>query len=191
MFSGCNSSVDSSRTTNIANLLIERGAAVDARDGFGQTALVITIERNSPFFSRFLLEGGADPNVSSAFGKPALIMALESGQFETARLLVTKGAKINAVDQAKKSASIKAARTHSSAAITITAPLSPSGKATAGKTALMTAVEQSNGEVVTFLLQAGANVNALDKKKQSALSMAITNGNLEIIRILKGAGATR
>jgi ankyrin repeat protein len=190
MFSAVNGGVDSGRVTNIANLLIERGASVDARDGFGQTALVLAIEGQSHVLSRVLLEHGANPNVTSAFGKPALNMAIESGQFETARLLLAKGANPNAVDRAKKSASINSGQGSPSGALTITAPVSVLGKTTAGKTALMGAVEQTNREMVELLIRAGANVNALDRKKQSALSIATTNGHLEIIRILKSAGAT-
>jgi ankyrin repeat protein len=43
--------------------------------------------------------------------------------------------------------------------------------------------------MVEVLIRAGADVNAVDRKKQSALSIATTNGHLDIIRVLKSAGA--
>jgi len=54
---------------------------------------------------------------------------------------------------------------------------------------LMFAAEYASNEVVQTLISAGANVNALNKKGETALMRAAENGELEIVKLLLGAGA--
>lgn len=54
---------------------------------------------------------------------------------------------------------------------------------------LMTAAKSGNQEAVTFLLKAGANIDALNRRKETALLIAAMHEHLDIIMLLLQAGA--
>jgi len=56
-------------------------------------------------------------------------------------------------------------------------------------TALMTAAEYGQEEIVTFLISQGADVNALNESGESALMFAVENNHINICDILIYAGA--
>ncbi len=53
----------------------------------------------------------------------------------------------------------------------------------------MFAAEYASNAVVQTLISAGANVNAVNKKGETALMRAAENGELENVKSLLGAGA--
>jgi ankyrin repeat protein len=87
----------------ILELLIERGAKVNAETKFHDTALMYVVSNsanhpNALKVSELLLEHGADPNAAVVFtpGKPGitvLMNAAREGATDIARLLVKKGAR--------------------------------------------------------------------------------------------------
>ena len=71
----------------------------DARDGDGNTALIISVKRRDEEWTGFLLNQGADPNLAGKGGDTPLIIASRIG-FDTAvEWLLSMGAK---VDQANR-----------------------------------------------------------------------------------------
>ena len=61
----------SARPTDIAKVLVERGAGVDAQSENGMTALMIAASNNSAPMIGFLMDAGADPAVKNAQGQTA------------------------------------------------------------------------------------------------------------------------
>jgi len=59
-----------------------------------------------------------------------------------------------------------------------------------GRTALMRAAYDGSTDVVKSLISKGADVNAKDLWDVTALIMATARGRVEIVRILKEAGAS-
>lgn len=68
---------------------------VDARDGDGNTPLIITIARQDEW-AAFLLRRGADPNLSGNGGDTPLIAAARVGYLDAINWLLTAGARVDA-----------------------------------------------------------------------------------------------
>jgi len=60
-----------------------------------------------------------------------------------------------------------------------------------GRTLLHYAADYGQGEVVSYLISQGADVNALDKHGISALLAAIWEGHTNCVKILLNSGASR
>jgi ankyrin repeat protein len=62
---------------DLARLLLDRGADVNAQDQNHATPLLLAAERRMDDIARILLEHGADPNVKNIRGKTPLHLLLE------------------------------------------------------------------------------------------------------------------
>jgi ankyrin repeat protein len=72
--------------------LLGRGADVDARDRYGQTALMLAAHAGRRELVESLIAHRANLNVTAKFGLSALMLALVAGHAEVARLLANAGA---------------------------------------------------------------------------------------------------
>jgi ankyrin repeat protein len=72
--------------------LLEAGADINAKDGYGQTALMNAARDGHLELVRLLVERGADLNVSAKYNLTALMLAIINGQIEIARILIDAGA---------------------------------------------------------------------------------------------------
>ena len=68
----------------------------DAKDGDGNTGLIIAINRSDEQWTGFMLNKGADPNVAGKGGDTPLIAAARVGFQQGAEWLIALGAKVNA-----------------------------------------------------------------------------------------------
>ncbi|MDH3240362.1 MAG: ankyrin repeat domain-containing protein [Alphaproteobacteria bacterium] len=71
---------------------IEAGADVDAKDKFGQTALMLAAPRGHEAIVRRLIEAGADLNVTAKFGLSAVMLAVVNHRPVIAEALARAGA---------------------------------------------------------------------------------------------------
>lgn len=145
--------------------LLAAGAAVDAQDYLGQTALMYgTAEYfSSPEVAKALLAAGANVNTVNKSGETSLMLAAPRPSIKTIQTLLEGGAKasINAKDED-------------------------------GLTALMHATwgdRDSRPEIIQALLAAGAQVNTTGKAGQTPLMLAAERDSLEMIHLLLAAGA--
>ncbi len=77
-------------------LLRERGETiVNAKDGNGDTALVVAVSRRDDSWTGFLLNNGADPNLSNRAGDTPLIAAARVGYENGATWLLSRKAKVD------------------------------------------------------------------------------------------------
>ena len=74
-------------------LLVARGAAIDARDVHGATALALAAQMGFQEAVEVLLAAGADPNVQDPSGLTPLDIAEEHGSLDIARVLLRHGGK--------------------------------------------------------------------------------------------------
>jgi ankyrin repeat protein len=71
---------------------LERGVDVDARDRYGQTALMLAARAGHREVVETLIAYRADLNVTAKFGLSAVMLAVVAGYSEVARLLADAGA---------------------------------------------------------------------------------------------------
>src|ERR1035438_8948319 len=125
--------------TDIADLLIAKGANVDARDKSGATPLHQAALKGNLAFATLLLQHGADVNARDRDGATPLHNAALSGGSEMAALLLDKGATVNARE---------------------------AGDAESGATPLYLAAAWGRTSIVELLVARGADVNARTERKR-------------------------
>jgi Ankyrin repeats (many copies) len=76
-----------------ATELLDHGAAVDARDELGRTALMLAVARDRPDIIRLMLDRGADPNAVDNAGQTPLQQAKQKNLSDVAALLERAGAR--------------------------------------------------------------------------------------------------
>jgi ankyrin repeat protein len=75
--------------------LLEEGADVNARDRYGQTALMLAAHAGHLEVVERLIAHGANLDVTAKFGLSALMLAIVAGHQEVARLLARAGADLS------------------------------------------------------------------------------------------------
>jgi ankyrin repeat protein len=79
----------------IVHDLLRRGIDADARDRYGQTALMLAAHAGHRDVVETLIAYGADLNITAKFGLSALMLALIAGHAEVAHLLAKAGADLS------------------------------------------------------------------------------------------------
>jgi ankyrin repeat protein len=130
-----------------------------------------------------LLDKGADANHRDKFGRTALTHAAEAGHLEVMGLLLEAGAQVKADDAALFQACCKGGLP---VARTLFRHLPD---AHSRDMFLVAAATEASLDVVSFLIDRGADVNAADSHGWTALMMASMEGHLEIARFLLNKGA--
>ena len=136
------------------------GAAVNAPNDLGYTALHLAIQEGHTDIARLLIEKGADLNVKHSNGWTALHFAVQKGHKEIVVLLLSSGA-------------YKADKNDINARNCI------------GETALHVAArlgrEEIGDEIINLLIARGADVNAKDDIGYTAVKLAAENAHNAII----------
>jgi ankyrin repeat protein len=138
------------------------GAYVNTRSGSGKTPLMVAVRNNcAPEIVKLLLKSGADPNLRDSKGRTALMYAAGHSYMTSINLLLQAGSKIDEEEE------------HT------------------GLTSLMfSLIKQREIQVVTGLIDAGADVNHRDIIGETPLMMAAryATGSL-VVEMLVKSGA--
>jgi ankyrin repeat protein len=92
-------SVNPEKCFEVAKLLIEKGADVNARDKTGFTALMWSGQMDRAELVKLLLDKGADVNAKEYKGRPALMQFAMFGRPEVVQPLLDRGADVNVKDK--------------------------------------------------------------------------------------------
>ncbi len=183
----------------IVKLLIDAGADVAARNRYGVSALYLAARNGDAATTRALLVAGLDPNTALPGGETALMTAARAGNTAVVGALLTGS---NAVDTLAELGTDPSAERSAYSAADDTGyggtsrPVARRNRADVnarerwyGHTALMSAAAAGQADVIRLLIEAGADVNAVDDEGASALSFARSNGHAEAATALLAAGA--
>ena len=148
--------------------LLRAGANVNERDDFGNTPLIIAADGSNLAIVKVLLAAGADVTAANKSGFTALMNAADHGDFIVVKTLIKAGSDVNA-------------------------------KSKSGFSPLYMALRHvcendrpcdSINELVTLLIEKGANVNARTTPEgESVLMAAAALGNVQAVKTLVGHGA--
>lgn len=195
--------------SEMARLLIAKGASIDIKDGDEMTPLMLACIHNDLPLVKALLDKGVDVNSNDNKGSTALTYSISEKRNKIVPLLLAKGASVrteelNAAINTRdlvlisrlidKGADVKNSLLAAlpNAGLEMVKLLVKKGADTNArnyneKTALILAVESPSEvkpEVVRYLLNHNADVNAQDDKGMSALLVTAERGNLAIARML-------
>jgi ankyrin repeat protein len=196
---------------SLVQTLISQGATVEARDMYGETALMRAANRGYTEVVKALIAGGADVNAKSAqSGSTALMAPAANGRAAAVEALLAAGADVNARRKGGWTALLVTAgaaisppgnkmegndpeRNYNHEAV-VEALLAAKADVAArteenGETALILASGEGNTKIVGTLLAAGVEVNAQANDGSTALMRAAYWGHTEIAKILLAAKA--
>jgi len=149
--------------------LLAAGAEADAEGFRGFTILREAITQSMPEDLKAdivsaLVRAGANVNSKNKWGVPILLEAVQFASPEVLQVLLSAGANANAKDQDGRTALIEAVPRGASV------PQTPTAK-------------------IKLLIAAGADVNTRDNRGSTPLAIATSNNAVEIVNLLKAAGA--
>jgi ankyrin repeat protein len=172
--------------------LLSHGADANAADTFN-SGLTQAVRREGDAgleMARLLLEAGADPVQKPHIHTP-LELALQAGRRPMVELLVKHGASIDVQGRMGRSALGDAIYENNESDVRwlLAIGASPSGSG-AGSPVLLALERASDTNIVTQLLEAGADASAVSRMDEGAVMLAIENGRSDLIMALAEHGAS-
>jgi ankyrin repeat protein len=178
--------------------LLARGASANQVEKSGESLLMVATRSGSADAVRSILERGADANAQAPqLQLTALMLAAEAGHADVVRALLEHKADLNARSQSSAAPTRKmpcAGQTgcgsHGAGIVRGGLPEQGyRGPIPGDMNALMYAVREGHVDVARLLLDAGSDVNAVDKNDITPLFIAIGNNHIPMARFLIERGA--
>ncbi len=177
--------------------LLAAGAAIEAKDGEGQTALLLATAGGHTAAAKVLIETGASINAQARNMDTPWMLAGARGHAEILRLMLPKGPDYGLRNRFGGNALIPACeRAHVAAVKVLLTSKTPIDHVNnLGWTCLLEIVILGDGgprhvEVTKLVLAAGANPNIADKDGVTPLTHARRRGQSEVARLIAAAGGT-
>jgi ankyrin repeat protein len=172
------------------------GAAIDARDAGGRTALLLATHGDHLEAARVLIAAGADVNAKDSISDSPYLFAGAEGRNAILRLTLAAGADLKSVNRYGGTALIPAAH-HGhveTVRILLATAIDIDHVNRLGWTALLEAVILGDGgpahtEIVRLLVEKGAKNKIADRDGTTPLEHARRRGYNAIARIIEGAQA--
>ena len=171
---------------------LDRGADVDARDLFANTALYCASRGGHLAVVRELLDRGADVAARDAEGSTVLSAAAVSDCAALVRELVARGVGVDVRDDAGRTPLFEASTAGASATVAELLHLGADVNAqnNTGGSPLIAAALCGHVDVVRVLLAApGVDVDLVSNQGRTALSCAREWGRADVVALLEAAGA--
>ena len=182
---------DSFPRIDMAEILLAKGADVNAEDSQSMTPLHLAASKGDTALVTLLLEKGANVNAQDDSGRTPLHWVALSCSTETAEVLVEKGAKVSAADEHGNTPLHEAAHQRRTKALEALlekgADVNVRGEL--GRTPLHEAAHQRCTKALEALLEKGADVNARGELGRTPLHVAAREGNADVARLLIKRGA--
>lgn len=164
-------------STDIVRLLIQSKAEVNIIDGRGSTPLHHSCWNSNAELVRLLLEAGADVKAKDLPGGCPIHLVSYNGHIPTLQALLEYGAEVDARAWFEEGN------------LTVEPGSNIEAQWCIGRTPLMEAAWNGQEEMVQFLLNLGADINAVDGHGMTALIRAARCGHDKVFKILLSRGA--
>jgi ankyrin repeat protein len=176
----------------LIDLLLKRGANIDASYSPGRTALFEALFSQKLGTAKFLIEHGANVNVADEAGTTYAMIAASWRNPEFLNCLLESGASVTAENRFGQGLLSNAARAGNLQRVqdlmSRGARIEATGKS--GTEALRWAIEGQNPAIVSLFIKQGVDVNAhIPYESITLLQKAEQLGNQQIIALLRSAGA--
>lgn len=171
-------------------LLIEFAADVNAKDNYGNTALIKAISKGNKEVIKLLLAADVNVNAKNDNGTTALIAAAQHRGKEIIQMLLDKKADVNAQNNGGGTALMEAVLTGKKeiAELLLDYGADVNAKDERNSTALMMAADAGKSAIVKMLLTRGADATFKNSWGRTALDFAIHMGYDEIAEMLRTVG---
>ena len=177
----------------IAKLLIDAGASIDAEVCFGLfgnpdvSILGLAVSKNHYDVVKLLIELGADVNQMDGIGYPPLTCAVRTGDIRLVKLLLDAGAKPGVRNMHNETPLMNASyrRFDDISALLSSMTDNPNDD----PEALISAAKSGDLSLLKALIDHGADLEARDKANNTALIWAAANGQDEAVSLLLSHGA--
>jgi|GEM_PF-508526 len=196
LHSACLSSPPSfTRQVAVANLLLGKGANVNARNNYGFTPLHFASSGRSPDFAliQLLIAKGADVNAQLDRGLTSLHWVASSGDLKAAKLLIDHGADLNAYDKGCYGTvlqmAINSGPKEEMAKLLVESGAKLNQKSSFGNTELHLAALKGYADLARTLVRHGADVDAVNQYGRTPLYYAAKHGYRGAADALIAAGA--
>lgn len=146
----------------VVQQLLEKGANIEAKNQFGETALMHAAKHGHANVVKLLLDKGSNIEAKDKTGGTALMTAAAWGRANVVKLLLDKGANVDTKNQNGRTALMCA--------------VGPDR---------VSAANQSRADVVKQLLDKGANIEDKDNEGRTALILANSRGKADVIKLLE------
>jgi hypothetical protein len=179
------------RYAQIARLLLEKSANIEARDEGGETPLIAAANRGEDDVVKLLLDRGANIEAANGAGQTALIAAAcncpivdMADTYDSVWVLLDNGANVEARDKQGRTALMAAAGwgRDRHVRLLLDRRASIDARDNDGNTALLIAASESaypTADAAKLLLARGADVQARNENGDTALILAASKGGYE------------
>jgi len=170
--------------------LIDKDATFKKRDDIGRIAMHFGLEtRDLPTINALINHPDLDPNTKDLNGVSLLMTAAEYDLSTIIPTLITKGVALSTKDNSGKTALMYASKEGNIASVTalVTGGASLDSRDFSDNTALLIAADMNgkgHKDVVEYLINQGANVNASNNRNQTALMWAAKKNYTDTITLL-------
>ncbi|XP_019620315.1 PREDICTED: death-associated protein kinase 1-like [Branchiostoma belcheri] len=178
--------------TAVAELLVQHGANLEARDGLlQQTPLHIATKQGHTATSEVLIRFGADIMAQDKLQQTPLHVAANWDYTGTSELLIYSGADLMAGDKLQQTPlHLAAHKGHAKTSqLLIRCGANVNAKDKYQRTSLHLAAAEGHLGICGLLIQSGANVMARDVEQKTPLHLAAVRGRTEIAELLLQSGA--
>jgi len=176
----------------IVELLLAAGAAVNAKDSFGNTPLFWSAFNGNVVTAELLLKNGGDANIKSRYGRTALYVAAEYGNSGIVKLLLASNADVNvkAKDGSTPIHEAAAGGYERTVQLLIASHAEIDVTNNLGQTPLYMAAGNGHKDVVELLLANKANINVMGQSGDTPLLNAVGNSRFYMVEWLRQHGET-
>ena len=178
----------------VVKFLVEKGADVNARNGFRDTPLHYAAQSGNADVVKLLLDNGADPTARNNMRSTALIRAVQENKIELAEYLISKGGDVDPalLDVYHSVTPLKAAISIGN--IEMVKMLHRNGsdiqyRKPYGENYLHFAVAYGKIDIAEYLITCGLDVNSVKAGGLTPLHLASIFGKTDMVKFLVKRGA--